>query len=71
MRKAGLTIEAIAEYRRLYEEGESTVSDRIALLKSEREKLFCRLEDTKAMLSHLDYKISRYEEYLKTGKLEW
>ncbi len=71
MRRAGLDIEAVREYRRLYEEGDETIKDRIMLLKKECEKLKERLADTASMLSRLDYKISKYEEALATGHLKW
>ena len=71
MRRAGLDLEAVREYRNLYEKGDETIKDRISLLKREREKLKERLSDTEKMLSRLDYKISKYEEALVTGHLEW
>ena len=64
MRKAGLSMEAMIEYLRLYQEGDETIPARLELLKKQKEQL-------EATMSHLSYKISRYEEAMKTGTLSW
>lgn len=71
MRSAGLPVEAMIEYVKLYQEGDSTIQARHQLLAAQREVLLeqrAQIDDT---LNRLDYKISRYEEALKTGKLTW
>lgn len=71
MRSAGLLVEAMIEYVKLYQEGDSTIPARHQLLAAQREVLLeqrAQIDDT---LKRLDYKISRYEEALKTGKLTW
>lgn len=71
MRSAGLPIEAVAEYRKLFEEGDGTIQARRDLLIKQRDII---LEQRKAIdetLKRLDYKISKYEEAVKTGVLKW
>lgn len=62
MRAAGVQIEALAEYVRLYQMGEETWEDRRALLVDQREKLRTRMEEMRQSLERLDYKISLYEQ---------
>ena len=61
-RAAGVQIEALAEYVRLYQMGEETWEDRRALLVDQREKLRARMEEMRQSLERLDYKISLYEQ---------
>ncbi len=71
MRSAGLPVETMIEYVKLYQEGDSTIPARHQLLTNQREVLLeqrAQIDDT---LNRLEYKISRYEEALKTGKLTW
>lgn len=71
MRKAGVSVEAIAEYVRLYRMGDETLQARLDLLSGEREKLLKQQEELKATVALLNYKISRYEEAVRTGVLSW
>lgn len=71
MRGAGLPVNVLVEYLRLYREGDSTIPQRLELLTAQREELAAmkaRIENT---LSRLDYKISVYERAVKTGALSW
>ena len=61
MRNAGLPIESLIEYQRLFRAGDSTIPARLELLNEQ-------IEET---MDRLSYKISRYEEAVKTGKLVW
>lgn len=67
MRSAGLTIETLTEYVRLYKKGKTTVSERKNLLVNQREKLRRKKEEIEATLNRLDYKISLYEQ-IEAGK---
>lgn len=67
MRSAGLTIETLTEYVRLYKKGKSTVSERKNLLVNQREELRRKKEEIDATLNRLDYKISLYEQ-IEAGK---
>lgn len=71
MRSAGLSVEAISEYVRLARLGDGTIKDRLALLKGQRELLLEQQRQIAGTLDRLNYKISRYEDALKTGTLNW
>ena len=71
MRNAGLPVEVIAEYCRLFSMGDSTIGARLELLTEQRNKLIEQKEQLEAEISRLDYKIGRYEIAVKTGVLSW
>lgn len=71
MRSAGLPVEAIAEYVRLNKLGDETIPERLELLKKQMVVLKEEQAKIEATIAKLSYKISRYEEAVKTGKLEW
>ncbi|NLA77753.1 MAG: MerR family transcriptional regulator [Clostridiales bacterium] len=71
MRSAGLPVEAMIEYTRLFRLGDGTIPDRLQLLLDQREKLYEQQKSIAATIERLNYKISRYEEAVKTGKLTW
>jgi MerR family transcriptional regulator, aldehyde-responsive regulator len=64
MRGAGLPVEVLIEYVRLFHLGDDTFEARKALLVEQRAKLAERLADMKATLDRLDKKIERYEKTL-------
>ena len=71
MRSAGLPIEAIIEYVKLYQQGDETFAARLALLQDQRETLIEQKEKIENALNRLNYKIARYEVAVETGKLIW
>lgn len=71
MRSAGLPVEAMIEYVKLYQEGDATIPARLQLLIEQRELLLEQRQQIDATLNRLNYKISRYEEAAKTGNLTW
>lgn len=71
MRSAGVPIEAMIEYVKLFQEGDSTIPARLQLLQEQRENLLEQKAQIDRMLDKLNYKISRYEVAAKTGKLVW
>lgn len=71
MRNAGLPVETMIEYVRLFQEGDSTIPARLQLLREEKENLLEQKRKIDEMLGRLDYKIARYEVAVKTGKLTW
>ena len=71
MRSAGLPVEAMIEYVRLYMQGDSTIPARLQLLLDQKVALEVQMADTQRMLDKLEYKISRYRVAVKTGKLTW
>lgn len=71
MRSAGLPVEAMIDYVRLYQEGDSTIPARLQLLMEQREILIEQRKQIDATLDRLNYKIARYEVAAKTGRLSW
>lgn len=71
MRNAGLPVESVIEYLSLYMQGEETIPARLELLKNQMTNLDEQKKQLEATMEHLSYKIGKYEEALKTGKLEW
>ena len=71
MRRAGLPVEAMIEYVRLYQEGDSTIPARLQLLLEQRQSLLEQKKKIDETLDRLNYKISIYEDAVKTGKLSW
>lgn len=71
MRAAGLPVEALIEYVKLFQEGDSTIPARLKLLSKQRKSLLAQREKMDETLKTLDYKISRYEQAVRTGKLKW
>lgn len=71
MRNAGLPVEVIIEYIKLYREGDETIPARLNLLIGQRDKLLEQKAAVDEMLERLNFKISRYERAVKTGVLSW
>ncbi len=62
MRNAGLSIESLIDYVRMFQEGSSTIKARKNLLIDQRELLAERINSMKETLKRLDSKIDGYEE---------
>lgn len=71
MRSAGLPVEAMIEYVKLTQEGDSTIPARLQLLTEQRETLLEQKAKIDATLERLNYKIGRYEIAVKTVVLTW
>lgn len=71
MRNAGLPVEAVVNYLSLYQQGSETIPQRYELLKKQMNALEEQRAQLEATIEHLSYKISKYEEAMKTGRLEW
>lgn len=69
MRNAGLPIESLIEYQKLFQAGDETIPARLELLQSQMEILKKQKEQIEETMGRLSYKIDRYEEAMKTGKL--
>ena len=67
MRNAGLEIEVLKEYVKLFREGKSTVAKRKELLEKQREKLLQKQRSINETLERLNYKIALYNE-IELGK---
>ncbi len=70
-RDAGMPVEMLIEYVKLYQEGDSTIDARTNLLKEARESILEARKKYDIALKKLDYKIGRYEIAQKTGVLTW
>lgn len=70
-RDAGMPVEMLIEYVKLYQEGDSTIDARTNLLKEARESILETRKKYDIALKKLDYKIGRYEIAQKTGVLTW
>lgn len=62
MRSAGLPIEVLIEYVSMFQQGDSTIDARKALLKEQRDKLTAKMQDMSKTLERLNFKIERYEK---------
>ncbi len=71
MRDAGLPVEMLIEYVKLFQEGDSTIDARTNLLKEAKEQILETRKKYDIALEKLEYKIGRYEVAQKTGKLTW
>lgn len=71
MRNAGLPIEVLIEYQRLFQAGDATISARLELLRGQMEALEKQKQQIQKTMDRLAYKISRYEEAMETGVLTW
>lgn len=70
MRSAGVGIEALIEYCRLFQQGEETLEARKALLIEQRRQLLERMEDMRRSVNRLDEKIENYERGLACKERE-
>ena len=70
MRSAGVGIEALMEYARLFQQGEETLEARKALLVEQRRQMLARMEDMQRSLERLNQKIENYEQGLAQKERE-
>lgn len=71
MRSAGLPIEVMIEYVKLYKEGDNTITARLELLQEQMNALKEQKAQIESTVERLAYKISKYEEAMETGVLVW
>ena len=71
MRSAGVPVEMLIEYVKLFQEGDSTFKARRDLLAEARSDIQEQLDRISETAKLLDYKISRYDVAIKTGVLSW
>ena len=64
MRGANVSIDALVEYMRLLDQGDSTLEARKAILVEQREHAREQLAGIQAGLDRLDYKIAHYDELI-------
>ena len=71
MSSAGLSIEVMIEYVKLYKEGDNTIPARLELLQEQMNALKEQKAQIESTVERLAYKISKYEEAMETGVLVW
>lgn len=62
MRAAGVSVETLIEYVRLFHEGTETIQARKKLLLEQREQIVARITEMNDILAKLDWKLDGYEE---------
>ena len=67
LRAAGLPVEMVAEYVRLFREGGSTMQARYDLLNEQKKRLEEQKNVIENALSHLKAKVGLYEKAMKDG----
>ena len=71
LRSAGVPVESIAEYVKLYQAGDETFAARRNLLSHVLADLTEQRSQLDAAIQKLTYKVSRYEAAVRTGVLSW
>ena len=71
MCSAGVPVESIIEYVRLYQAGDATLRARRDLLRDVHTKLLAQKQQMEAEIDRLSFKIRRYDVALRTGVLSW
>lgn len=62
MRSAGISVETLIEYVKLFHQGEETIAERKKLLLEQREQILARINELNDALAKLDWKLDGYEE---------
>lgn len=62
MRAAGISVEALTEYVRLFHQGSATIPARKKLLLEQREQIVAKINEMNDILAKLDWKLDGYEE---------
>ena len=62
MRQAGLSIESILVYIELYNQGDSTLNERLEILLNEKNKIEASILSLQETLDYLNHKIERYKQ---------
>ena len=68
MRSAGLQIEALIEYVKLFQMGDETIEARKQLLIEQKELLEEKQREIESTLDRLNYKIENYDRIVKSKK---
>jgi DNA-binding transcriptional MerR regulator len=71
MRNAGVPIEALIEYVKLYQMGDSTFEARRQLLQEQLDALEEQKRQIEETIERLKFKVSRYQAAVETGVLSW
>lgn len=69
MRNAGMSIEALIEYVRLYQMGKETIDERKNLLREQKDQILIKQKEIQETLDLLNFKIENYDAIVD-GKAE-
>ncbi len=67
MRGANVSIDALARYVKLLEQGDATLEERKAILVEQRKAAQAQLDRIQAGLDRLDYKIANYDKLIASA----
>lgn len=70
MKSAGMSLESIIDYIKLYKKGDSTIEARKQLLLSQREVIKERLDELQNVFNTINFKIENYEKILLVREKE-
>jgi DNA-binding transcriptional MerR regulator len=70
LRATGMSIQQMLEYTRLQRLGESTLRERVAMLKAHHDQVEAHIQQMQEYLVVLDYKITMYESTLLAREAE-
>lgn len=70
-RNAGLQVDAMVKYVQLFQQGDSSIPQRLQLLQQQMDILIKQKESIEETMKKLSYKIDRYKQAIKTGTLTW
>lgn len=70
LRNAGMTIEVLVEFVKLYREGGQSTEARKSLLIDQREDLLDKIAAIEKTINYLDYKIEHFEDHTLTYEKE-
>lgn len=69
LRKSGLSIKDVQKYVALCKEGNSTIPERLEMLKPQKEILMNQIREEKRQLKLLEFKIDYYESLIQKRQL--
>ena len=70
MRNSGVQVEALVEYVKLFEQGETTAKARKQILLRERERITTQVAEMQSTLDRLNIKIEMYEKAIIPAEIE-
>ena len=70
MRSAGMSIESLIEYIKLYNKGDATIEARKQLLLDQRDIIESKINELKETLEKLNYKINNYDTKMRECEIK-
>jgi len=70
MRSAGMSVEALQKYIRLFDANEDNTQQQIALLQEQLELMEEKRDDLQAAIDHLRWKLNNYDSHMSTTEEE-